>query len=245
MDPNQPAQNPPNPQQADPPYVRPMNEPHNHITEAEMNGQMHQESPKSAKGTLLTLLSLLILAGVVGTTLYLYIMNRSGENEQAQTPPPDEGNEETPETATVNLPDGFVPVISMTPEETLEKHGVVCRRFTSIEAALAEAQVACELDLSGQNLSTLPSGITELKNLNSINLSSNNFSTFPEALYNLPNLINIDLSNNNLSEIPEDILTKIPTLQGILLEGNNLPTNLISQYSDITSAPPNQRTPKP
>ena len=191
----------------------PIRQSHLPITEAEMNPNLHQQSPSSGRNTLLTLASILVLVGVVGITLYLYIQNKTSKNaKNSDTPAIEEDNK------AVKLED-----ISPLSRDSLKlKYGdVACRRFTSIAEALEAPSIACTLDLSGQNLSSLPKEIHKLTNLREIDLSNNKLVEYPKDLINMKTVVYVDLSNNQLAKYPS--MEMIKTLQTLILKGNPLP----------------------
>ncbi len=118
------------------------------------------------------------------------------------------------------------------------------KQYKSIRQGLKSPDRVLNLDLSNQNLTTLPKEIFKFKNLGYINLSNNNFKSFPTELLSFTKLKFIDLShnqidylpseigefqnlsrlilnNNLLTEIPEEI-TKLKNLELLLLVENNL-----------------------
>jgi len=193
-------------------------------------------SNNSSRNTLLLVGSILIFVAIVGITLYLLVQN---QNEQTLNRTEEETERER-EREQVQV--GTFP--TLTQEQQKEIYGdVVCRRFTSIEEAIQVPEIACVLDLSGQDLTELPEYITKLTKLNELDLSINKFSEFPTVLYGVKTLISINLENNQISSIPDDILTQLPLLQSIRLEGNNLPKDVVDkyiQYIQITPAPQQQ-----
>lgn len=216
---------------------RPMNEPHTPISSSEMNSNMHNESASNGRNTLLTLASLLILSGIVGITLYLYIQNKTSKQSpqvektpQITTPQPTQTQEKT------ELISG-IPVVGDKNIELVKKYGVVCRRFTSLDEALKTPEIACMLDLSDQNLSEIPENILKLTHLNELNLSDNKFTEFPEILFQSKTLLSVNLENNNLATMPDDIKSKIPTLQSVKLKGNNLSEEVIEKHQRLISSP--------
>jgi len=203
MDPNQPANSGES--------LPPRKEPHLPISMAETHPEIYNDkNSASSKNTFLTLASLLVLAGIVGITLWLYIQNKTAKvvskptvnnNLAAATPSPVQVEENN------NLKDvkeiNGIKVEGATNQALVEKYGAVCKRFTSIDEALKEEEVACILDLSGQNINSLPNSITKLANLKQIILNKNNFTKFPELLFSIKTLSSIDLSGNKLSALPE------------------------------------------
>jgi hypothetical protein len=77
------------------------------------------------------------------------------------------------------------------------------------------------LDLSSQNLSTIPSVIFEYPKLKILLLFDNSISMFPEEIENLSNLLQLDVSENNIQEIPSSI-QNLKTLKVLDLSRNEL-----------------------
>jgi Leucine-rich repeat (LRR) protein len=100
---------------------------------------------------------------------------------------------------------------------------VVCARFTNINHALQNAEKACILDLSGQNLSSLPD-LTKLTKLTTLVLKDNKFAEVPPQLMSLSNLVELDLSNNQIRTIPDSI-KDLKKLNVINLTGNDVTKN--------------------
>jgi Leucine-rich repeat (LRR) protein len=222
MDPNQPAQSSEN--------LPPRKEPHLPISMAETHPEIYNEnSTTNSKNTFLTLASLLVLAGIVGITLYLYIQNKVAKTTNGLRT-----NNFMEDTNKSSKPEV---VLGEKNQALVKKYGAICKKFISLSEAVKEAEVACELDLSNRSLSSLPKEVSKLTKLNTIDLQNNNFSTFPSELLNLNSIIRIDLSNNNLSSIPDDVIIKLPSLQTINLNGNvNLSEKIIDQYNLISTA---------
>lgn len=173
--------------------------------------QAPQPQNQGSKTTLFTLIALLILAIIVIFTLYLYMKNTNTSSKRNPQPQ----NTKNSEGMTTNP--------TQTPRDVqmkrdLKKYGVVCKRFMSIEQALATPEIACGLDLSGTALTSLPD-ISKLTNLNSIDLSNNDLTAFPTQLLKLPQIYSINLSNNKITEIPKEVFQN-STLQSINLSGN-------------------------
>jgi cell division protein FtsI/penicillin-binding protein 2 len=193
--------------------VTPSRQPHIPISENETLHEPPQQN--SSKNRFFILLSLLILAIVVGITLYLYIQNKTAKITTQKTE-----KQATQAIVQETTPKNYVPKTEEEKKmaENIKKYGVACKKFTSIDEALKTPEIACILDLSKNDINSLPDDITKLINLNTINLSNNNFNKFPTQLLSIPTLVIIDMSNNKLSQTPDiSILTK---LQSLILTGN-------------------------
>lgn len=179
-----------------------------------------------SKNTLLTLASLLVLFGIVGITLFLYLKNNKsnqnpsyGLNNEAKNSTPTNIQKKSPSTIAIRKPD-LIKVNST----------VVCAKFDTLEDALFNSDKACVLDLSGQNLTTVPKDVYKLSKLTEIDLSNNNLTEFPYDLLSVKNIMSINLANNKISTIKAG--TIIPgTIQILKLEGNNLDEKTVKQYS--------------
>ncbi|WP_417909733.1 COR domain-containing protein [Candidatus Electronema sp. PJ] len=77
-----------------------------------------------------------------------------------------------------------------------------------------KASGATKLDLSGNQLRSLPPEIGHLTELTEINLWGNKLTTLPPEIYQLMNLTELDLSRNQFSNLPPEIcqLTKLTWL---------------------------------
>ena len=79
------------------------------------------------------------------------------------------------------------------------------------------------LDLSNNQLTTLPESITKLPSLKRLFLSNNQLITLPESIGLLQGLEWLFLGNNQLTTLPESI-TKLPSLEKLYLDHNLLIT---------------------
>ena len=61
------------------------------------------------------------------------------------------------------------------------------------------------LELSTNQLSSLPPSISSLKFLKTVDLSNNWFKTFPIQLCHLKSLNSLDLSSNKLTSLPDEV----------------------------------------
>jgi internalin A len=90
------------------------------------------------------------------------------------------------------------------------------------------------LDLSGNQLTTLPEAIAQLSNLSGLDLSGNQLTTLPEAIAQLSNLRVLYLRNNQLTTLPEAI-AQLSHLRVLYLRNNQLTTlpEAIAQLSNL------------
>jgi Leucine-rich repeat (LRR) protein len=144
----------------------------------------------------------------------LYIQNKTASPKNEETATQKGLKTATTKDATTPTPEAEKQMAS-----NLKKYGVVCKRFKSLDEALNSPEIACGLDLSGQNLTSLPNDVTKLTNLNEIDISDNSLKTFPTELLKLPNLYSIDLSNNQITTVPPKVFQD-QSLQNINLTGN-------------------------
>ena len=88
------------------------------------------------------------------------------------------------------------------------------------------------LDMSGYDLTNLPSSIGKLRNLERLNLQGNNLTKLPESIGNLRKLKDLDLSENDLTKLPSFIgnLTKLRELD----LGDNKLTSLPESIGNLT-----------
>jgi hypothetical protein len=89
------------------------------------------------------------------------------------------------------------------------------------------------LDLTGNDLTSLPPEIEKLMNLTSLYLSGNDLTSLPPEIGKLMNLTSLYLSGNQLTSLPPEIgkLTKLTTLY---LSKNQL-TSLPSEIGKLTN----------
>lgn len=227
------------------PSLRPMNEPHIPISENEMNPNLHNENPSSSRNLLLTLAIGLVLVGIVGVTLFLYIFNTTRNTTHSV-------NKLVPtQSPTVNIPTKTDQVTNSNPSIPDDPN---CKRLTSMDDALKDPEKVCYLDLSSKNLEKIPPSISKFSNLTTLSLSNNSFTDFPIEVLSLKSLIRLQLAHNNLKTIPTKIaqltnlkvldisnnrLTTIPdelitlNLANLILINNNFSDNEISRIKKL------------
>jgi len=105
------------------------------------------------------------------------------------------------------------------------------------ERKIAEAIRSHEtsLDLSGNELTTLPESLGRLSQLTYLDLSGNELTTLPKSLGQLSQLTSLDLSRNELTTLPES-LGKLTQLTSLDLLNNPLNPELDAAYNQSTEA---------
>ena len=213
MDPNNPAQ-PSAP-------LRPMNEPHTPISESEMNPNPGHAS-RSGKGTLLTLASLLVLAGIVGITLWLYIQNRTNTDKNtAETSQDQAKNQEKP--LFIALKNGTQMVSDVkSAEDNPDKAGYLDLSMQDVKAVnFSEFVNVTTLILTGNKLKEIPNGVYELSSLVRLEVPSNNIENLSSKVSRLRNLKILNLTGNRLTSLPKEI-GELSNLESLYLTDNQL-----------------------
>lgn len=95
----------------------------------------------------------------------------------------------------------------------------VCQTYKSIEEAQKHIESACILDLSRNELKTIPPQVFELRNLKELNLSGNSISEIPPEVAKLVYLYKLEIRDNKLTKVPAEIAT-LPNLRTLYLDGN-------------------------
>jgi Leucine-rich repeat (LRR) protein len=87
---------------------------------------------------------------------------------------------------------------------------------------------AKQLDMSGKQLTSLPSDITNQTDVTNLNLSNNQLTTLPTTIANMSRLEVLNIENNRLESLPAEI-GKLTALKQLDLSNNrlmSLPTEL-------------------
>uniref|UniRef100_A0A4W6BTM3 Leucine rich repeat containing 40 n=1 Tax=Lates calcarifer TaxID=8187 RepID=A0A4W6BTM3_LATCA len=101
---------------------------------------------------------------------------------------------------------------------TLDLHD---NQLSSLPSALGELQELQQLRLSHNQLTSLPVEVCTLQNLRSLTVQQNLLESLPEELGQLQNLTELDLSSNHLKGLPSS-LGCLTCLQKLNLSHNNL-----------------------
>lgn len=108
--------------------------------------------------------------------------------------------------------------------------GIICKLLEehSIENNLAKGYEngksyieQTEVYINNQNLTELPKGLLELKNLDYLNIHSNSFRRFPNEVFMFPKLKDLTIGFNDIDSIPKKV-KEIKTLEYLAVNGNNL-----------------------
>ncbi len=148
----------------------------------------------------LTAVALLVLIGVIGVTVYLYILNHSSSKQTENNTVQTQITDKVRDTA-IHICDKKV--------------------YTSLNEALKNPEKVCTLDLSGQKLATLPSGISKLTNLESLYIGNNQLKELPGEIFQLKLLVRLDAPGNQVQFIPSEI-ENLTNLQILNLNNNQI-----------------------
>lgn len=110
------------------------------------------------------------------------------------------------------------------------------QQITSLPDGIGQLQDLKELDLKNNNLESLPDSIGNCKGLKSLFLQNNKLKKLPDGIGQLQNLKKLDLKKNNLKSLPE-LLSNCKNLRVITLAENRFNNlfNMIVVLSKITS----------
>ncbi|WP_448265105.1 COR domain-containing protein [Nostoc sp. DSM 114159] len=107
--------------------------------------------------------------------------------------------------------------------EWLEVLNLSYNQLTTLPEAIARLQKLTSLHLNGNQLTTLPEAVTHLQYLTSVDLRDNQLTTLPEAVTRLQHLTSLNLSRNQLTTLPEAVI-HLQQLTSLNLSRNQLTT---------------------
>ncbi|XP_033825434.1 leucine-rich repeat-containing protein 47 [Periophthalmus magnuspinnatus] len=99
---------------------------------------------------------------------------------------------------------------------------VLCRNKLVSVPRVDTLQALKVLDLSVNELGSLPEGVCGLKELTTLNLSCNRLETLPEGLSQCPKLSTLNVSKNQLISLPPDMFSERLELLSTVLASDNL-----------------------
>jgi Leucine-rich repeat (LRR) protein len=105
--------------------------------------------------------------------------------------------------------------------------------YKSINRAIKNAAKVKSIDVARQSLTSLPEGLSGLKNIESINLLGNAFTTFPPVLAKLTSLDEISLSSNMLDNVGSEI-GNLHNLRILIMNFNRL-KSLPKEIGNLTN----------
>ncbi len=102
------------------------------------------------------------------------------------------------------------------------------QQLTSLPESVLDRTDITTLNLSNNQLATLPSDITRLVNLEVLNVENNRLETFPPEISQLMSLREIHANNNRMTSLPTELygMTQLKVLD---ISGNNIPLDQIEQ----------------
>jgi internalin A len=96
-------------------------------------------------------------------------------------------------------------------------------KLMEIPSSLLELNNLKILDLSNNEISSIPYSISKLRNLTGFFLRNNKLDELPREILHLRKLTVLDLSNNNYSHLPE-FISQLSALMGLYINNNQLST---------------------
>lgn len=114
---------------------------------------------------------------------------------------------------------------SQTSGTTLDLSG---QQLTSLPESVLNRTDVTVLNLSNNQLTTLPAGINRLTNLEVLNVENNRLQSFPPEISQLKHLREILANNNRMTSLQPE-LGNMTWLQLLDISGNDIPTSDSSQ----------------
>ncbi len=107
--------------------------------------------------------------------------------------------------------------------EKLTQLDISGNKLTSLPFGISKLKNLIQLDISGNKLTYLPSEISKLKNLKELGISENKLISLPPGISELKNLTQLDISRNQLTSLPPEI-KELTNLTQLDISGNQLPS---------------------
>lgn len=96
------------------------------------------------------------------------------------------------------------------------------RIYISLNEAVKDPRAVCHLNVSSQDISSLPDEIGQMVNLETLILANTNLNELPTVLFALPNIKVVDVRNTNLNQGQiEELRQRLPDTEirsGLLTE---------------------------
>lgn len=109
------------------------------------------------------------------------------------------------------------------------------QQLTSLPDSILSRSDLASLNLSNNQLASLPAAISRLSNLETLNVENNRLETFPSEISQLKKLREIKANNNRLTSLPPS-LANMNQLSSLDISGNNISA---SQIEELRTKLPN------
>lgn len=93
-------------------------------------------------------------------------------------------------------------------------------QLSTLPDSICKLSALVELNIFSNDLEELPSDIGKLSKLKRVDASSNRLKIFPCALLDCKHMEVLNLEHNSIGSVPSEIALKLTNLQKLLLDGN-------------------------
>ena len=93
-------------------------------------------------------------------------------------------------------------------------------QLSTLPDSICKLSALIELNISSNDLEELPREIGQLSKLKRVDASSNRLKLFPSALLDCTHMEVLNLKHNSIGIVPSEIALKLTNLQKLLLDGN-------------------------
>jgi Leucine-rich repeat (LRR) protein len=134
----------------------------------------------------------------------------------------------------IGRPDNITPAdnsqsaISSTPTNNDTSLDLSGQQLTTVPAAVLNRSDVTTLNLSNNQLTTLPGNINNLKNLEVLIVENNRLESLPAEISQLKNLHEIRVNNNRMKNLPDSI-DSMTQLKMLDISGNSIPASRVEQ----------------